>query len=274
MIVSPEPRSPFADLRAALDAQASPHDAYVDGADPVRVDPSRWRRTGIPEVVYAEHKSPIDVVNALRRLVAGQGRALASRVKADDVAIIVGALDGDLEVEDVPAARCLIAARPGAERVQRGGRVGILSAGSSDIPVALEAALMAEEMGATVYRAWDVGVAGLHRLVEPLEAFAEAGVDVVIVAAGMDGALPSVVSGLVPVPVIGLPTSVGYGFGGGGIGAMTTMLQSCAPGLTVVNIDNGIGAGATAALIANRAASRSAGEPVAADEMRDSALRR
>jgi NCAIR mutase (PurE)-related protein len=274
MIVSPDPRSPFADLRAALDAQALPRDAYVDGADPVRVDPSRWRRTGIPEVVYAEHKSPIDVVNALRRLVAGQGRALASRVKAEDVAVIVGALDGDLEVEDVPAARCLIAARRGSERVRRGGRVGILSAGSSDVPVALEAVLMAEEMGATVYRAWDVGVAGLHRLVEPLEAFAEAGVDVIIVAAGMDGALPSVVSGLVPVPVIGLPTSVGYGFGGGGIGAMTTMLQSCAPGLTVVNIDNGIGAGATAALIANQAASRPADQPVAVDQVRDGALRR
>lgn len=140
--------------------------------------------------------------------------------------------------------------------------------------MALEAALIAEEMGATVYRAWDVGVAGLHRLVGPLETFAQAGVDVIIVAAGMDGALPSVVSGLVSVPVIGLPTSVGYGFGGGGIGAMTTMLQSCAPGLSVVNIDNGIGAGATAALIANRAASRPAGEADVLDQLRDSALRR
>ena len=99
-----------------------------------------------------------------------------------------------------------------------------------------------------------MGVAGLHRLVAPLERFAEAGVDAVVVAAGMDGALPSVVAGLVNVPVIGLPTSVGYGMGAGGIGALTTMLQSCAPGLVVVNIDNGIGAGSTAALIANRAA--------------------
>lgn len=273
LIVIPEPRSPFADLRAALDAHAAPADSALDGADAVRVDPSRWRRTGIPEVVYAEHKSPVDVVNALRRLCAGQGRALASRVPPEDVATIVGALDGDLAVEDVPAARCLVVARPGAHRPQSGGRVGILSAGSSDVPVALEAALIAEEMGATVYRAWDVGVAGLHRLVEPLEAFAEAGVDVIIVAAGMDGALPSVVSGLVPVPVIGLPTSVGYGFGGGGVGAMTTMLQSCAPGLSVVNIDNGIGAGATAALIANRAASRQADAVVATDQLRDGALR-
>ena len=263
--MTPEYRSPFADLRAALDSGAAPAGAELDGADAVRVDPSRWRRTGIPEVVYAEHKSPVDVVNALRRLVASQGRALASRVKPQDVGAIAGALDGEFEVEHLPESRCLVVAQPGAQRPHYGGRVGILSAGSSDVPVALEAACIAEEMGATVHRAWDVGVAGLHRLVKPLEAFAEAGVDVIIVAAGMDGALPSVVSGLVPVPVIGLPTSVGYGFGGSGVGAMTTMLQSCAPGLTVVNIDNGIGAGATAALIANRAALRLAETPGIAD---------
>ena len=271
--MTPEPRSPFADLRTALDAHTVPAENGSDGAATVRVDPSRWRRTGIPEVVYAEHKTPAEVASALRRLCASQGRALASRVPVQHVAVIAGALDGDLEVEHASAARCLIATQPGAERPQRGGRVGILSAGSSDVPVALEAALIAEEMGATVYRAWDVGVAGLHRLVQPLEAFAEAQVDVIIVAAGMDGALPSVVSGLVPVPVIGLPTSVGYGFGGGGVGAMTTMLQSCAPGLSVVNIDNGIGAGATAALIANRAASRQVDAAVAADQLRDGALR-
>ena len=132
--------------------------------------------------------------------------------------------------------------------------MGILSAGTSDIPIAAEASLIAAEMGATVLEAWDVGVAGLHRLVSPLERFAAAEVDVIVVAAGMDGALPSVVAGLVDVPVIGLPTSVGYGLGAGGVGALTTMLQSCAPGLVVVNIDNGIGAGSTAALIANRSA--------------------
>lgn len=268
-----EPRSPFADLREALNTHGESGEAHVTVTDAVRVDPSRWRRTGIPEVVHAEHKSPGDVANALRRLAASQGRALASRVQPPDVAAIRGALDGEMDVEHVPAARCLVAAQPGALRLRRGGVVGILSAGSSDIPVALEAALIAEEMGATVYRAWDVGVAGLHRLVEPLESFVAAGVDVIIVAAGMDGALPSVVSGLVPVPVIGLPTSVGYGFGGGGIGAMTTMLQSCAPGLTVVNIDNGIGAGATAALIANRAASRQLNPADPVNQLRDGALR-
>jgi NCAIR mutase (PurE)-related protein len=130
----------------------------------------------------------------------------------------------------------------------------VITAGSSDAPVAAEAAFIAREMGATVYEVRDVGVAGLHRLVEPLERVVEQGVDAIVVVAGMDGALPSVVTGLVAVPVIGVPTSTGYGFGGEGTAALMTMLQSCAPGLVVVNIDNGVGAGATAALIANRAA--------------------
>src|SRR5947209_12251540 len=109
-------------------------------------------------------------------------------------------------------------------------------------------------MGCQVTCIYDVGVAGLHRLVEPLRDLLSGGVDAIVVAAGMDGALPSVVAGLVPVPVIGLPTSIGYGLGGKGIAALLSMLQTCAPGLSVVNIDNGGGAGTTAALIANRVA--------------------
>ena len=111
-----------------------------------------------------------------------------------------------------------------------------------------------EEMGCEVSYIYDVGVAGLHRLVSPLRDLIAREVDVIIVAAGMDGALPSVVAGLVPVPVIGLPTSIGYGLGGHGVAALLSMLQTCAPGLSVVNIDNGVGAGITASLIANRVA--------------------
>jgi pyridinium-3,5-biscarboxylic acid mononucleotide synthase len=129
----------------------------------------------------------------------------------------------------------------------------VLTAGTSDIPVAEEALALCREMGCEVLHAYDVGVAGLHRLFEPLRAMLAAPVDALIVAAGMDGALPSVVAGLVDMPVIGLPTSVGYGMGGGGIAALSSMLQTCAPGLAVVNIDNGIGAGAMAGLIAARA---------------------
>ena len=143
-----------------------------------------------------------------------------------------------------------------ADYVRRGtgGHVGVISAGTSDIPVAEEAVLIAEEMGCRVTCIYDVGVAGLHRLIGPLHDLLANEVDAIVVAAGMDGALPSVVAGLVPVPVIGLPTSIGYGMGGKGIAALLSMLQTCAPGLSVVNIDNGIGAGITAALIANRVA--------------------
>ena len=135
-----------------------------------------------------------------------------------------------------------------------GGRVAVIRAGTSDIPVAAEAALIAAEMGCEVRTTWDVGVAGIHRLVRPLEAMIEWGPDAFVVSAGMDGILPTIVTGLVRQPVIGLPMSTGYGFGGEGVGALTTMLQSCAPGMSVVNIDNGIGAGVMAARIANAAA--------------------
>lgn len=253
-MTDPLASSPFGDLRRALLRTAGNPGQGRRPDSRLCPDPGRLRRTGIPEVVHAENKSPADVAEALRRLSEANGRAIASRVPDRNVSTIRALLEPNLAVEDHGAARALVASLPGRRRPVRGGRVGVLSAGSSDIPFALEAALMAEEMGARVVTAWDVGVAGLHRLVEPLERFHAEGVGVVVVAAGMDGALPSVVAGLVDVPVIGLPTSIGYGLGAGGIGALTTMLQSCAPGLVVVNIDNGIGAGATAALIANRAA--------------------
>src|SRR5215216_1841459 len=252
----PPRRSPFDDLREALRrAETQGVESSEDHHFSVRVDANRVLRSGIPEVVFAGSKTTADVVHALRRLVEANGRVLASRVRVAEVEIIRDALEPTISVASHPLARALVASRPGTERPQRAGVVGILSAGTSDIPVAAEASLAAAEMGATVLKAWDVGVAGLHRLVAPLERFVTARVDVVIVAAGMDGALPSVVAGLIDIPVIGLPTSVGYGLGAGGVGALTTMLQSCAPGLVVVNVDNGIGAGTTAALIANRAAS-------------------
>jgi pyridinium-3,5-biscarboxylic acid mononucleotide synthase len=250
-----EPLSPFVDLRHALrDEQHEFPTFSPNETDTVRIDTLRWRRTGIPEIVHAGTKSTADIAEGLRQLAQAQGRALASRVRPEHLSAISELLEPELLVEVFERPGCVVAAQPGAVRPVGGGVVGILSAGSSDVPIAAEASLIAAEMGASVLEAWDVGVAGLHRLVEPLEQFADHQVDVIVVAAGMDGALPSVVAGLVDVPVIGLPTSVGYGFGGGGIGALTSMLQSCAPGLVVVNIDNGIGAGATAALIANRAA--------------------
>jgi len=132
------------------------------------------------------------------------------------------------------------------------GRIGILAAGTSDLRAAEEARTVAEAMGVEVMVARDVGIAAFHRFLDPLVAMLEAGVDALVVVAGMEGALASVVSSLADVPVIGVPTSVGYGAGGEGKAALVSMLQSCSPGLTVVNIDNGIGAGATAALISLR----------------------
>src|ERR671927_432388 len=134
------------------------------------------------------------------------------------------------------------------------GRVGAISAGTSDLPALEEAVAVAREMGADVRSFHDVGVAGIHRLAAPLEELRGFDPDCVIVAAGMEGALPSVISALVAVPVVGLPTSAGYGLGGDGTAAILGMLQSCSPGLSVVNVGNGVGAGATAALVANRAA--------------------
>ena len=254
-MTEPPQKSPFDELREALWRGDQQRDqSNEESQSRVRVDPNRARRAGIPEFVLAGNKAPGEVIDALRRLVEANGRAMASRVRSEDTAAIQDALQPAISVDAHPAARVLIASRPGSERPNLGGIVGILSAGTSDIPVASEASLAAAETGATVFEGWDVGVAGLHRLVAPLERLMAARVDVLVVAAGMDGVLPSVVAGLVDVPVIGLPTSVGYGVGAGGVGALTTMLQSCAPGIVVVNIDNGIGAGSTAALIANRAA--------------------
>ena len=147
-----------------------------------------------------------------------------------------------------------------------GGRVGIVTAGTSDAPFAEQAQVLAREMGCETSIVYDVGVAGLHRLVQPLHRMLQDAVDVIIVAAGMDGALPSVIAGLVDVPVIGLPTSTGYGLGGRGLSALLAMLQTCVPGLTVVNIDNGVGAGASAAMIANRAATARHGTQTADDQ--------
>jgi len=130
--------------------------------------------------------------------------------------------------------------------------VGIITAGSSDIPVAEEARMVLEFMGFKFTIAYDVGIAGMHRIFPPIREMLEQNVDVIIVVAGMEGTLPGVVSSLVDVPVIGVPTSTGYGLGEKGIGALTTMLQSCSPGLAVVNIDNGFGAASIAALILKR----------------------
>lgn len=220
-----------------------------------RPDFDRQARKGVPEVISAERKSADQSLIIARGFLERTGRAILSRVPEALEARLQDEFEGQATLEWLPGPRAAILRSPDFRQEQEGGRVGIVTAGTSDLPAAEEAALLCREMGCQVRTVYDVGVAGIHRLWEPLHHLLEEMlVDVLIVAAGMDGALPSVVSGLVDVPVIGLPTSVGYGMGGHGEAALLSMLQTCAPGLAVVNIDNGVGAGAMAGLIANRAA--------------------
>lgn len=223
-------------------------------------DFTRDSRKGVPEVILADRKTPEQSLEIARAFVQKTGRAILSRVGEELEARIKASFLPPLRVEWVPSCRAAVVSGPGFEAARTGGRVGVLTAGTSDIPMAEEASLVCREMGCEVFAGYDVGVAGLHRLFHPLSRMIEEkDVDAIVVAAGMDGALPSVVAGLAPVPVIGLPVSVGYGLGGAGVAALYAMLQSCAPGLSVVNIDNGIGAGAVAGLIANRAAAARSG---------------
>jgi NCAIR mutase (PurE)-related protein len=228
--------------------------------DFVQPDFERAKRKGVPEVIFAESKSVDQSCEIARLFLERNGRALLSRV-SPELEVQLRELAGELAVsfEWFAAARAAVLRGPSGAIPRTGGRVGILSAGTSDLPAAQEAAMVCQEMGCEVITSLDVGVAGLHRLFGPLSEMLNpspdgAEVDVLIVAAGMDGALPSVVSGLADVPVIGLPTAVGYGLGGQGQAALFSMLQTCAPGMAVVNIGNGVGAGAMAGLIANRCA--------------------
>lgn len=238
---------PLGELTRAL-TQAS---TAPDG--PVRADVDREDRKGVPEVILADAKTGPYLLVAVRALLDGRGRAIVSRVTPEHRDLLRREL-AEATIEEYGLGRTLVVRTPSFAPVEPGGRVGVIAAGTSDVPVAEEAAVVAREMGCEVLSAYDVGVAGIHRLFGPLRAMLERRLDVAITAAGMDGALPSVVAGLVDVPVIGLPVSVGYGFGGQGVAALMSMLQTCAPGLAVVNVDNGVGAGATAGLIARRAA--------------------
>ena len=214
------------------------------------LDPGRAARKGVPEIVYAPGKTATQVARICATILERSERVIVSGPTPEQERLLRETLPG----MPIRSAGKALVAGPG-EPTPTGGRVIAISAGTSDLPVLEEAATVAREMGVEVKSFHDVGVAGIHRLVGPLEEMRDFDPDCVIVAAGMEGALPSVVSALVAVPVVGLPTSTGYGLGGDGTAAILGMLQSCSPGLSVVNVDNGTGAGVTAALIANRAAS-------------------
>ncbi|HEU4792986.1 MAG TPA: nickel pincer cofactor biosynthesis protein LarB [Nitrolancea sp.] len=236
----------LSDLIASLTSEDT--DGTELGAS--RNDAGRVERKGIPEVIYASNKSQEQIIEITRVMLSQAGRAIISRAP-DGLVEHLRSTFPTAEIDHRPGMWTVAVRGPGCCPAPTGGRVAIFAAGTSDLPVVDEARVIAEQMGCAVQVIADVGVAGLHRLFGPLRKLLDEGVDAIIVAAGMDGALPSVVAGLVPVPVIGLPTSIGYGYGGGGQAALMSMLQTCTPGLTVVNIDNGIGAGASAAMIAN-----------------------
>jgi NCAIR mutase (PurE)-related protein len=206
-----------------------------------RIDTDRTRRTGLPEVVFAAGKTPDAIVATMSTLYATSGFALATRVLPETAPWLIERLPGVAYNERARTLRLGTLPRTGHT-------IGVLCAGTSDLPVADEAADVLEAFGHTVVRRSDVGVAGLHRL---LADFAELETArALIVVAGMEGTLPSVVAGLTRVPVIAVPTSVGYGAAFEGIAALLAMLSSCAPGIGVVNIDNGFGAAALAHKIA------------------------
>lgn len=210
-----------------------------------KVDHHRVLRQGMPEVIFSQGKTPKQVAGIFTRLAEHGGNVLATRANEEQYAAVAAQVR---KAEYRPLARAIVLKR---DRKRYGkGVIAIVSAGTSDIPVAEEALVTAELMGNSVQHIYDVGVAGIHRLLAHRGVLAKA--RVIIVCAGMEGALPSVVGGLVGVPVIAVPTSVGYGASFDGLAALLGMMNSCASNVSVVNIDNGYGAGYVASLINRR----------------------
>ena len=219
-----------------------------------KIDANREHRKGVPEIILAENKTAKDVVEITKHMLKENGRVIVSRCSPEHISALKTDLPNGVSCSVNEKARMIVVKKNGRTIKGTGGKIGLLAAGTTDIPVAEEARIIAEEMGCQVFASYDLGVAGIHRLMEPLKNLVLNDVDVVVVVAGREGALASVVAGLVNVPVIAVPTSNSYGFGEKGVATLMAMLQSCSLGLAVVNIDSGVAAGAVATLIANRAA--------------------
>lgn len=220
-------------------------------SDIANIDHTRQERTGIPEVVLAEGKYDEDLVSIVNHCLSVNKRVVVTRLDVPRYSKSrLSEIKSQVHEWD-ERSRVLVLGNKDVEKT--GGVVGVISAGTADIAVATEAAIIAKEMGCEVVTAYDVGVAGIHRLFPYLTKMMEAGISAMVVAAGREGTLPSIVAGLVDVPVIGVPVSTGYGAGGKGEAALYSMLQSCSV-ISVVNIDAGFVAGAFAAQIANNCA--------------------
>lgn len=217
-----------------------------------KIDINRRKRRGVPEVIFAETKELEDIKKIIKKTLEKTNSAVISRIKKEDYKKIMTFVKRlKVKVKTGKNSSSILLFKKPIKF--QGGKVGILTAGTSDIGVAEEARLMCEAMNCKCITSYDVGVAGIQRIFPILKKIVKEDVDCIIVAAGMEGALATLVSTMVDIPIIGIPTSVGYGYGGKGIAALASMLQSCSLGLSVVNIDNGIAAGGIAANIANRA---------------------
>jgi pyridinium-3,5-biscarboxylic acid mononucleotide synthase len=223
------------------------------GDNIARLDLRRETRRGCPEVILALGKQYDDLYDITLKSIEKTGLALISKLP-NEVFVKLSTHLGKsgYKVEVAVRGTTILVSAQEITPDDSAPQISIICAGTSDISIAEEARMMAKAMGCVTNVHYDVGIAGIHRLLPALKAILEKNVEAIVVVAGMEGALPSVVSALVDVPVIGVPTSVGYGIGAGGVGALTSMLQSCTFGLAVMNIDNGIGAGAFAALICKR----------------------
>ena len=219
--------------------------------DFAKLDVGRKFRRGIPEVIFAEKKQLVDLKKILLAAISRSDPVLVSRIHKNDFKKIIS-FSNENKIKTKLGKNTTSIMFYKKMTKTSGGHVGILTGGTSDIGVAEEARLMAEAMGCVCTCSYDVGIAGLHRLFPIIKKMIRAEINAIVVVAGMEGALASIVSSLVDIPVVGVPSSVGYGYGEKGVAALAAMLQSCTLGLSVVNIDNGIGAGAIAANIANR----------------------
>jgi pyridinium-3,5-biscarboxylic acid mononucleotide synthase len=227
---------------------------YV-GNNLARLDVGREIRKEVPEVIFAKGKERSDILQIVLSAVKRRGQVIVSKIQREELFKLCNSLKKrNLDLEIGKRSTTILVFDSSHSWKKTGAKIGILSAGTSDIGIAEEARLVAKTMGCEAILNYDVGIAGIHRLFPALEEMINENVDAIVVVAGMEGALASVVSSMVNIPIIGVPTSVGYGFGSDGIAALASMLQSCTFGLAVVNIDNGIGAGAFAASIANRMA--------------------
>lgn len=227
-------------------------DAILEFDDVAKFDIKRNNRTGFPEAIFAESKDYDDLILIIKRYLENSDDDLIiTKLSLERYENILNDLGNDSFIFDYNRRAKILVIRKQIAKKDLVAKIGIITAGTSDINIAEEARVIVEEGGCEAITSYDIGVAGIHRLFPQIAHMVKEGVRAFIVCAGMEGALPSVVAGLVDVPVIGVPTSIGYGVGEGGRVALDAMLQSCAPGIAVVNIDNGFGAGVFALSIVN-----------------------